>query len=146
MAKICFFSREILETTLVPCIDSPERDSSKMYQLRYTIGDFWVLINLLIFNEPYEMFIWQSFLYLFKGAKRMDFVLSSPKCPKWPKELREKNFHANSGIKILPNIIINCWLLKLFSLGWCLLTYWKIHYSHLPLQKIFPTLTSKQKH
>ena len=68
------------------------------------------------------MFILQSFLYLFNGAKRMDFVLSSPKCPKWPKELRANNFHANSGIKILPNII-NYWLLK--SFGWvdALLTY-----------------------
>ena len=145
MTKICFFNREILETTFSAIALTLLRE----IRLKCTsrgIGDFWVLINLLIFNEPYEMFIFQSFLYLFKGAKRMDFVLSSPKCPKWPKELREKNFHANSGIKILPNIIINCWLLKLFSLGWCLLTYWKIHYSHLPLQKIFPTLTSKQKH
>ena len=74
----------------------------------------------------------------------MDFVLSSPKCPKWPKELGANNFHANSGIKILPNII-NYWLLKTF--GWvdALLTYSKIHYPHLPLQ-LFPTLTSKQKH
>ena len=44
----------------------------------------------------------------------MDFVLSSPKCPKWPKESRENSFHGNS-IKILPNII-KCWLLKSFGL------------------------------
>ena len=33
----------------------------------------------LIFNEPYEIFSLWSFLHLFKGAKRMDFVLSSRK-------------------------------------------------------------------
>ena len=49
----------------------------------------------------------------------MDFVLSSPKCPKWPKESRENSFHGNS-IKILPNII-KCWLLKSFGLMMLLL-------------------------
>ena len=34
------------------------------------------------------MFIWQSFLYLFKGAKLC--FLSSPKCPKWPRVKREE--------------------------------------------------------
>ena len=91
------------------------------------------------------MFIWQSFLYLFKGEKRMDFVLSSPKCPKWPKELREKNFHANSDIKILPNII-NCWLLKLFGLcaASCLLLIEKFITHSSPYKKYFqPSLLNK---
>ena len=114
VTKICFFNREILKTLFASAIDSPERNLSNV-QPRLVTSEY-----CLIFNEPCEMFILQSFLYLFKGAKRMDFVLSSPKCPKWPKELREKNFHANSGIKILPNII-NCWLLKSFGLMRCLL-------------------------
>ena len=72
----------------------------------------------------------------------MDFVLSSPKCPKWPKELREKNFHANSGIKILPNII-NCWLLKLFGLMRCLLIEKFITHTS-PYKKYFqPSLLNK---
>ena len=66
----------------------------------------------------YEMFILQSFLYLFKEQKEwVLFYISSPKCPKWPKEpTTENSFHANS-IKILPNII-KCWLLMLIS-DWC---------------------------
>ena len=111
VTKICFFNREILKTTFASAIDSPERDLSNV-QPRLVTSEY-----CLIFNEPCEMFILQSFLYLFKGAKRMDFVLSSPKCPKWPKESRENSFHANS-IKIRPNII-KCWLLK--SLGLMLL-------------------------
>ena len=50
----------------------------------------------------------------------MDFFLSSSKYLKWPKDSREESFHANSGIKILHNII-NCWLLKWFGLMRCLL-------------------------
>ena len=66
----------------------------------------------------------------------MDFVLSSPKRHKWPRESGENTFYANS-IKILPNII-KCWLLK--SFGMMLLTL--KNSLHLPLQ-IFPTLDSK---
>ena len=78
VTKICLFNREILKTTFASAIDSPERDLSNV-QPRLVTSEY-----CLIFNEPCEMFILQSFLYLFKGAKRMDFVLSSPKCPKWP--------------------------------------------------------------
>ena len=131
MTKICFFNREILETTFSAIALTLLRE----IRLKCTsrgIGDFWVLINLLNFNEPYEMFIFQSFLYLFKGAKRMDFVLSSPKCPKWPSKSRENSFHANSRIKSLPNIIN--WLLQSCGLMRC-----------LPIEK-FITHTSPYKY
>ena len=138
MTKICFFNKEILETSYINAIALTLLREIHLKCTSWGIGDFWVLINLLIFNEPW------SFLYLFKGAKRMDFVLSSSKCPKWPKELREDSFHANSGIKIFPNII-NCWLLKSFGLMRCLLIEKFITHTSPSLQ-IFPTLNSKQKH
>ena len=69
----------------------------------------------------------------------MDFVLSSPKCPKWPKGSRENSFHENS-IKIIPNII-KCWLLK--SFGLTLLLIGKF-ISHTSLYKYLqPSLLNK---
>ena len=55
-----------LETTF-SASDSTERDSSNIQPRKMTSTYF------LIFNEPYEMF------NLLKGAKKMDFVLFSPK-------------------------------------------------------------------
>ena len=89
------------------------------------------------------MLILQSFLYMYllKGAKRIDFVLSSPKCPKWPNKSREK-FPCKQSYKIPSQ-----YYKLVVTVVWvdALLTYRKIHYSHFPLQ-IFPTLTSKPKH
>ena len=100
MTKICFFDREILETKFGTIALTLLRE----IRLKRTaeVGDFRVLLNLQ-FNEPYEMFILQSFLYLSEGGKRIYFVLSSPKCPKWPKESRENSSNVNS-IKIIPSI------------------------------------------
>ena len=87
------------------------------------------------------MFILQSFLYLLKEAKRTDFALSSPKCPKWPKESRENYFHANTNsIKILPNII-KCWLLKSFGLMLLLIEKFITHTS--PYKYFLPSLLNK---
>ena len=61
----------------------------------------------------------------------MDFVLFSPKCPKWPKESRENSFHGNR-MKILPNVI-KCWLLKSFGLMLLLIEKFITHTSSVSI-------------
>ena len=59
----------ILETTF-SVIDRPERDSPSIQPRQVTSKYF------LIFNEPYEMFSLQSFLHLFKRAKKNGFCFA----------------------------------------------------------------------
>ena len=145
VTKICFYNREILETTF-SAIALTLLLREICLKCTYSRGRWLLSEYCLIFNEPYDcmrcLFCKDSCIYLKSKKNGFCFIFTKAKCPKWPKQpARENSFHANS-IKTLPNII-KCWLLisdwcccSIRTNAGCLGTYWKINYSPPPLTNI----------